>query len=107
MRYERGATDEEEIDDSVLERLTVAMTLSGDYDDMRAFIYALETSPDFVVIDDVGIGGGAGVERAAVAGARLSTYYRTARAVARARSEWPLIAARAGSAPWPSSPWSR
>lgn len=86
VRYERGATDEEEIDDSVLERQTVAMTLSGDYDDLRAFIYALETSPDFVVIDDVGIGEGSGVNAPLSLSLRLSTYYRTARAVARARS---------------------
>ena len=51
--YERGATEEEALDDSSLERQTVTMTLSGSWDDIRAFIYTLETSPDFVVIDNV------------------------------------------------------
>jgi type IV pilus assembly protein PilO len=82
VRYERGATDEEEIDDSVLERQTVSMTLSGDYDDLRAFIYALETSPDFVVIDNVGIAEGSGANAPLSLSLDLSTYYRTARAVA-------------------------
>ena len=57
MSYERGATTEEEtVDDSSLERQTVTMTLSGSFDDIRAFIYTLETSADFVVIDNVVIG---------------------------------------------------
>lgn len=87
VRYERGATNEEEIDDSVLERQTVSMTLSGDYDDLRAFIYTLETSPDFVVIDNVGLAEGSGVNAPLSLSLDLSTYYRTARAVAaRARS---------------------
>jgi Tfp pilus assembly protein PilO len=82
VRYERGATNEEEIDDSVLERQTVSMTLSGDYDDLRAFIYTLETSPDFIVIDNVGIAEGSGVDAPLSLSLDLSTYYRTARAVA-------------------------
>jgi type IV pilus assembly protein PilO len=80
VRYERGQTEEEEIDDSVLERQTVAMTLSGDYDDLRAFIYTLETSPDFVVIDNVGIAEGSGVNAPLSLSLELSTYYRTSRA---------------------------
>ena len=40
----RRHDEEETIDDSSLERQTVTMTLSGDYDDIRAFIYTLETS---------------------------------------------------------------
>ncbi|MGH9175425.1 MAG: GspMb/PilO family protein, partial [Vicinamibacterales bacterium] len=82
VRYERGATNEEEIDDSVLERQTVSMTLSGDYDDLRAFIYTLETSPDFVVIDNVGIAEGSGTDAPLSLSLELSTYYRTSRAVA-------------------------
>ena len=52
-----AATNEEEIDESSLVRLTVsddacpAITTT-----FAAFIYALETSPDFLVIDNVGIG---------------------------------------------------
>jgi len=80
VRYERGATNEEQIDESVLERQTVSMTLSGDYDDLRAFIYTLETSPDFVVIDNVGIAEGSGVNAPLSLSLDLSTYYRTARA---------------------------
>ena len=34
------------------------MTLSGDYDDIRALIYELETSPDFFVIDNMALSEG-------------------------------------------------
>ena len=83
VQYERGATEEEELDDSVLERQTVSMTLAGDYDDLRAFIYALETSPDFVVIDNVGIAEGSGANAPLSLSLDLSTYYRSARPAVR------------------------
>jgi Type II secretion system (T2SS), protein M subtype b len=51
--YERSSYDEEEIRDSRLRRLTATMTLAGDYDDIRQFIYELERDPAFVVIDNV------------------------------------------------------
>jgi len=50
---------------STLTRLQIQMVLEGTYADMRAFIYQLETSPEFVVIDNVqlaeGAEGGAGM----------------------------------------------
>jgi Tfp pilus assembly protein PilO len=86
VQYERGSTEEEEIDDSVLERQTVEMNLAGDYDDLRSFIYALETSPDFVVIDRVGIGEGSGANAPLTLSLKLSTYYRSARPLTRRTS---------------------
>ena len=85
VTYERGATEEEELDDSVLERQTVSMTLAGDYDDLRSFIYALETSPDFVVIDNVGIAE-SGANAPLTLSLELSTYYRSARLARRTSS---------------------
>jgi Tfp pilus assembly protein PilO len=81
IRYERGATSEEEIDESVLERQTASMTLSGDYDDIRAFIYELETSPDFVVIDNVVLGEGSGANASLSLSLELSTFYRSTRSL--------------------------
>jgi Tfp pilus assembly protein PilO len=60
-----------------LTRLKIEMQLSGSYADMRAFIHQLETSPEFVVIDNVELGEGneGGPLNVTL---RLSTYYRSA-----------------------------
>ena len=60
----------------LLARLRISMDLEGDYEDIRQFIYQLESSSDFVVIDSVGL-------QDAQTGApltlslMLSTYYRS------------------------------
>jgi Tfp pilus assembly protein PilO len=58
-----------------LTRLKIEMVLSGTYADMRAFIHQLETSPEFVVIDNVELGEGAEGGPLSVT-LHLSTYYR-------------------------------
>lgn len=60
-----------------LTRLKIEMLLSGSYMDMRAFIHQLETSPEFVVIDNVELGEGneGGPLNVTL---HLSTYYRGA-----------------------------
>ena len=58
-----------------LTRLKIEMVLSGSYADMRAFIHQLETSPEFVVIDNVELGEGAEGGPLSVT-LHLSTYYR-------------------------------
>jgi len=58
-----------------LTRLKIEMALSGTYTDMRAFIHQLETSPEFVVIDNVELGEGAEGGPLSVT-LHLSTYYR-------------------------------
>jgi Tfp pilus assembly protein PilO len=59
-----------------LERLNIAMELTGDYADMRDFIYDLETSPEFVSIEDVALGEGTQQDEALTLSLGLSTYYR-------------------------------
>ena len=76
VKYERGATDTEEIRDSSLERFTVTMTLSGDYDDIRALLYSLETSAEFVVIDNIVLAEGLDTNAPLSLSLELSTYYR-------------------------------
>ena len=61
--------------DRTLTRLKIEMALSGSYADMRAFIHQLETSPEFVVIDNVALGEGAEGGPLSVT-LDLSTYYR-------------------------------
>lgn len=51
--YERGSTSAQRIKDSALERLHVSMSLAGEYEDIRAFLHALETAAEFVVIDNM------------------------------------------------------
>jgi Tfp pilus assembly protein PilO len=77
VRYERGATTEDDVAKSLLERYTVSMTLSGDYEDIRSFIYALETSPDFIVIDNVVLGEGNTANAPLSLSLQLTTFYRS------------------------------
>jgi len=76
VQFERAATTDEPIDDSVLERQVVVTNLSGDWQDIRGFIYALETSPDFLIIDNVVIAEGTGGGALSLS-LELSTYYRS------------------------------
>jgi Tfp pilus assembly protein PilO len=76
LRYGRVSVEPMESRTSSLTRLKITMDLSGSYDDVRVFIYELETAPEFVVIDNIGLGerGGEGDLQFSV---ELSTYYRT------------------------------
>jgi Tfp pilus assembly protein PilO len=60
-----------------LARLEIEMVLSGEYSDIRDFIYALETSPEFVVIEDVSLAEGARPEAGLTVNLHLATYFRS------------------------------
>jgi Tfp pilus assembly protein PilO len=51
LKYEHRAYRPDESYEGELQKLGIAMDLSGDYDDVRAFVHELETSPEFVVIE--------------------------------------------------------
>jgi len=77
LRYSRMANEIVEERTSTLTRLKTEMELAGAYASMRSFIHQLETSPEFVVIDNVELteddqGGELKVKL------DLSTYFRTA-----------------------------
>ena len=40
---------------SELSKLTTTYTLTGDYRDVRRFIYSLETAPEFIVLENIGL----------------------------------------------------
>ena len=61
---------------SNLTRLQVDMELAGSYGDIRNFIHEIESSPEFVVIDNVSLAEGSGAEALRLT-LRLSTYFRT------------------------------
>lgn len=76
VNYQGSGTTEESIRDSSLLRLSMAVRLSGEYDDIRAFIYELETSTDFIVIDNVRLAQGTEVNAPLAVALQVSTYYR-------------------------------
>ena len=75
LDYDRRAIAIKEIRESALERMETTMVLEGEYRDVRRFIHKLETAPEFVVIEDVGLVQG---ERNAplTLTLKLSTYYK-------------------------------
>ena len=61
--------------DRRLGRLRIRMVLEGDYDNLRRFIYELEDSASFVIIDDVTLAQN-DVSKPLLLTLELSTYYR-------------------------------
>lgn len=54
VKYEQRRTEVEPmVKDQRLGHLHIRMVLQGDYENVRRFIYELETAPTFVIIDDV------------------------------------------------------
>lgn len=76
VQYEARTTNIEEVDrDGRLERMTIRMSLQGDYENLRQFIYALESAPEFVIIDAVTLMESQGSDPLSLT-LDLSTYYR-------------------------------
>lgn len=54
VKYEQRRTEvEPTVENQRLGRLHIRMVLQGEYENVRRFIYELETAPTFVIIDDV------------------------------------------------------
>jgi len=53
------------------------MELAGSYADIRDFIHEIESSPEFVVIDDVALAEGVQNDPVLRLTLQLSTYFRT------------------------------
>jgi Tfp pilus assembly protein PilO len=78
LRYDRRRyeTDSGE-KGATLERLGITMTLEGDYAGVRSFIHALETAPEFVVIEGVSLAERPqGEDVTLTLDLALATYYR-------------------------------
>jgi Tfp pilus assembly protein PilO len=76
LRFESGSYQPVDERGSTLTRLKIELVLGGSYADIRTFIHALESSPEFVVIDNVELAEGADGGSLGVT-LELSTYYRT------------------------------
>jgi Tfp pilus assembly protein PilO len=75
--YSRAQSEPVPERDSTLTRLKTDVSLAGSYMEIRSFVHALETAPEFVVIDNVQLaeeGEGEGLELTLA----LSTFYRSA-----------------------------
>ena len=70
-----GEDDLESKRRSQLGRLRWRMTLEGGYESLRQFLYELETTSDFIIVDDVSLGQTEQSKPVTVT-VELSTYYR-------------------------------
>ena len=77
LRPARTGAEPEASRESALSRLLVTMVVAGDYGSIRDFIYELEASPDFVVIENVALSQGEEANAPLVLTIDVSTYYRT------------------------------
>ena len=75
LDYERSQYAPQANTKSTLTRLQIQMVLAGTYAEMRDFIYQLETSPEFVVIDNIHLAEGS-EGGSLVVTLDLSTYFR-------------------------------
>jgi type IV pilus assembly protein PilO len=79
VRLEQGHNAVDREKGSKLAKLTTTYTLTGDYRDVRRFIYSLETTPEFIVLENVALtsGGEAGGSRTLGISLDIATYYRS------------------------------
>lgn len=74
----RSTATPEAVRESTLARLKVTADLVGRYDDIRAFLYALETAGDFVVVESIVLAEGDDAQAPLSLTLDVATYYRTA-----------------------------
>lgn len=78
VALQRGAATTEELRNSPLERLAVTYSLEGSWEDVRQFIYEIETGSDFLVIDNMALTEGESSTAPLTLALEISTYYRRA-----------------------------
>ena len=78
LNVERRTSDPGTIRDSSLSKLTQTAVLTGEYRDVRRFIYQLETRPEFVVLENVELSQNENESTGRITlTIQLATYYRT------------------------------
>ena len=80
MRFieRRSDLDQQSDKDSQLGRVRSRMMLEGSYDNARQFLYELETTQEFIIVDDVSLGQ-ADADKPVAVTLDVSTYYRLGR----------------------------
>jgi len=84
VRLEHGTNEIAREKGSSLSKLTTRYTLTGTYPDVRRFIYSLETAPEFIVLENIGLSSSSDQQsaRAVAMTLDIATYFRTGNAVA-------------------------
>lgn len=80
VKLEHGTNAVKHEKGSELSKLTTTYTLTGEYRDVRRFIYALETAPEFIVLEHVGLSASSGEQpqsRALSMNLEIATYFRS------------------------------
>lgn len=76
LRLERETSNPKAQHDSQLVKFTYTATLSGEYRNIRRFIHALETAPEFLVLENVDLSQGETEGRDLNVLVQIATYYR-------------------------------
>lgn len=80
VRLEHGNNVVKPLKNSRLSKFTTTYTLTGDYKDVRRFIYSLETAPEFIVLENIGLSSSLGEQQQARSLAMtldIATYFRS------------------------------
>jgi Tfp pilus assembly protein PilO len=85
VTFLRRTYSPEVVQDALTTRLSTRAEFVGEYEDLREFIYALETAPTFVIIDDIALASASNDDRLTLS-LGLSTYFRTPGAPAAERN---------------------
>ena len=77
VRLERGSNAIDHVKNSGLSKLSTRYTLTGEYRDVRAFIYSLETAPEFVVLENVSLSSDQQSQHGLSVAIDVATYFRS------------------------------
>lgn len=79
VTLEGGTNQTERIKGSALSRLATSYQLSGDYRDVRRFIYSMETMPEFIILENIGLASSADdpQDRGLKMKLNVATYFRS------------------------------
>ena len=78
LRYSRAQSEPSAERNSTLTRLKIDISLAGSYMEIRSFVHALETAPEFVVIDNVQLSEEEESGEGLALTLALSTFFRSA-----------------------------
>ncbi|HEX6975094.1 MAG TPA: type 4a pilus biogenesis protein PilO [Vicinamibacterales bacterium] len=76
LRLERESTDPRAVRESDLIKVVYSASLAGEYRDIRRFIHAIETAPEFLVLENVALSQ-VDEERGLNVNVQIATYFRT------------------------------
>ena len=81
VKLEHGTNEVSHEKGSSLSKLSTRYTLTGDYRDVRHFIYALETAPEFIILENIGLTSALDQQTRGVAmNLEIATYFRSGNA---------------------------